>query len=173
MKGAVYHIRQAEAEDLDRLVELVLALQDHLEASNPDLWRMRPEARSQLRGQLTARLTAPHSCSLVVHHEEHGVIGVALGRVTTNKRYVCGRIGLVDQIFVRADHRRIGLGTRLVAGLCRFFEAEGVEELSLRYAVGNEQAAAFWTALGFSPRIITAGARPKAVQARLARVPMG
>jgi ribosomal protein S18 acetylase RimI-like enzyme len=170
MSEPPYSIRPARSDDLDRLVELMLALQDHLEASNPDLWRMKAETRSHLGDQLATRLAAPNSCSLVARHEEQGVVGMAFGRVVTNTRYVPTRTGSIDQVFVRADHRRAGLGARLVAGLCQFFSAEGVTDLSLRYVVGNEEAAAFWRALGFSPRIVTAGARQEAVQARLSRV---
>jgi GNAT superfamily N-acetyltransferase len=170
MMGDQYTIRPAGSDDLDRLTELVLKLQDHVEASNPNLWRMKPEARSQLKGQLAARLAAASSCALVAEHEEVGVIGLAFGRVTTNKRYVPTRTGFVDQIFVQANHRRTGVGSRLVAGLCHFFRSEGADDLSLRYAAGNEEAAGFWAAVGFSPRIITAGAGRRAVQARLGQV---
>jgi GNAT superfamily N-acetyltransferase len=169
--GDLYTIRPAGSDDLDRLTELMLKLQDHVEASNPNLWRMKPEARSQLKGQLAARLAATSSCALVAEHEEDGVIGMAFGRVTTNKRYIPTRTGFVDQIFVRADHRRTGVGSRLVAGLCHFFGSKGADDLSLRYAVRNEEAAGFWVAMGFSPRIITVGAGRQVVQAQLGQVP--
>ena len=162
-----YTIRRAAKADLDCLVVLLLALQDHLEASNPDLWRMSPEARSQLKGRLAARLGAHNSCVLVAEHVQDGVVGVIFGRVVTSKRYDPSRAGSLDQLFVRADHRRAGVGTRLVAELCRFFAAEDVDDLTLRYVFANEEAAGFWTALGFSPRITTAGALCQSVVERL------
>jgi GNAT superfamily N-acetyltransferase len=162
-----YTIRRAAKADLDRLVVLLLALQDHLEASNPDLWRMSPEARSQLKGRLAARLGARNGCVLVAEHVQDGVVGVIFGRVVTSTRYDPSRAGSVDQAFVRADHRRAGAGARLVAGLCRFFADEGVDDLTLRYVCANEEAAGFWTALGVSPRITTAGARRQSVVERL------
>ncbi len=170
MKEISCTIRPARTADLDRLVELLLALQDHVEASNPDLWQMKPEARSQLKGQLAARLTAPNSCALVAEHEQDGVVGVVFGRIAVNNRYIPGRVGLVDQAFVRADHRRAGIGSGMVAELCRFFAAEGVDDLSLRYATGNTQATGFWDALGFAPRIVTAGASRQRVEARLSQM---
>lgn len=165
----LYTIRPAQRTDLDRLAELLLALQDHLEAVNPDLWRMTPQARANLKGQLASRLTAANTCMLVAEHSEDGIIGFISGRIARNKSYEPERAGLVDQAFVRADHRRARVGTRLVAELCRFFAAEGVNDLSLRYVMDNEQAARFWSALGFTPRIITAGAGRQAVEKRLAR----
>jgi GNAT superfamily N-acetyltransferase len=164
-----YSIRPAQASDLDRLVELLLALQDHVESANPNLWRMKPEARGNLKGQIAGRLKADHGCALVAQHEEDGVIGVIFGRVVTNHRYVPSRAGQVDQVFVRTDHRRGGVGSRLLAELCRFFAAEEVEDISLRYVAGNDEAAGFWSAVGFSPRIITSGANRQEVEGQLAR----
>jgi GNAT superfamily N-acetyltransferase len=152
---------------LDRLVALLLALQDHLEASNSELWRMSPEARDQLKPKVAARLDAPNGCVLVAEHVQDGVVGVIFGRVITSKRYDPPRAGSVDQAVVRADHRRAGVGTLLVAELCRFFADKGVDDLTLRYVIANEEAARFWTALGFSPRITTAGARRQSVRERL------
>jgi GNAT superfamily N-acetyltransferase len=162
-----YSIRPAEKADLDRLVELLLALQDHLEAANPGLWRMREESRANLKGKIASRLDAANSLTLVAEHEQYGVVGLISGRIATNNHYDPPLAGLVDQAFVRQDHRRRAVASRLVAELCRFFAANGVEDLSLRYVVGNDEAEAFWSALGFTPRILTAGARRSEIQARL------
>lgn len=165
---ASYTIRMARNEDLDRLEALLLALQDHLEAANPNLWQMKKEARRGLRAQITNRLQAGGSLTLVAEHVEDGVVGVINGRLLSNSRYLPSQAGTVDQAFVRADHRRRGVGAALVAAICGFFADQGVDDLSLRYVVGNEEAAAFWTALGFEARIITAGASRDQVEARLA-----
>jgi len=162
-----YLLRPAHAADLDRLLELMIVLQDQVEGSNPDLWRMKPSARRSLRGQIRARLETANGCALVAEHEEDGVIGVVFGRIVVNKRYTPSRAGQIDQAIVRADHRRTGVGSRLVALLCHFFASEEVEDVSLRYVVGNKEAAAFWSALGFSPRIITAGAGREDLEQRL------
>jgi GNAT superfamily N-acetyltransferase len=164
-----YTIRRAHTKDLDRLVELLLALQDHIEASNPDLWKMTDGARANLKSQLAARIAAPDSCALVAVHDRDGVVGTIFGRVMANKRYTPSLAGSVDQAFVLQDHRRAGVGSQLVAELCRFFAAQGVEDLTLRYVAGNEIAASFWQAVGFSPRITTAGASRQKVEAYLSQ----
>lgn len=162
-----YAIRRANKADLDRLVELLSDLQDHIETANADLWKQNPDSRRQLKNTLAARIQAAGSCALVAEHVSDGVVGVISGRVLTNKRYTPSRSGSVDQLFVRPDHRCRGIGSRLVAELCGFFAREGAEALSLRYVVGNDQAAGFWRALGFKPRIVTAGATRQAVEARI------
>jgi GNAT superfamily N-acetyltransferase len=165
-----YTIRPARAGDLERMTELALALQDHLEACNPDLWQMTSLTRANLKGQLAGRLNAPNARAFVAEHDRDGVIGVIFGRIVANKSYVPARAGLVDQAFVQDGHRRAGVGTQLVAELCRSFSQEGVDDLSLRYVVGNAEAAAFWAALGFAPRIVTAGASRRAVEARAGQI---
>jgi GNAT superfamily N-acetyltransferase len=164
-----YTIRAAQPGDLDRLVELLLALQDHVEASNPDIWTMTVQARANLKGQVAARIQAANSLALVAEHSRDGVIGLIFGRVTANNRYNPSRAGSVDQAFVREDHRRVGVGSRLVEELCRYFADEGAEDLTLRYVAGNADAESFWTALGFSARIITAGTSRRTVHEHLAQ----
>jgi GNAT superfamily N-acetyltransferase len=127
---------------------------------------MTDDGRSNLKGQLAGRLNAPNACALVAEHEQDGVIGVIFGRVLANSRYVPALAGSIDQAFVRADHRRAGAGTRMVAELCRFFADQGVEDLTLRYVIDNQEAAGFWTSLGFSPRIVISGAERQTVETR-------
>jgi GNAT superfamily N-acetyltransferase len=165
---AGYTLRPAHRQDLDHLEALLLALQDHLEAANPDLWRMNTKARRGLRAQIANRLQAADNLTLVAEHIEDGVVGVINGRLIRSNRYQPSQTGTIDQAFVRADHRRQGVGAALVAAICRFFAAQEVNDLSLRYVVGNEEAAAFWTALGFGPRIITAGVSRRSVEGQLA-----
>lgn len=162
-----YTLRPAQPADLDRLLELLLALQDQIERSNPGLWRMKPGARSSLRVQVAARLKFANARALVAEHEHDGVIGAIFGRIVVNNRYTPSRAGQVDQVYVRVDHRRAGVGSRLVALLCRYFASEEVDDISLRYVVGNEEATAFWSALGFVPRIITAGMAREELERRL------
>jgi GNAT superfamily N-acetyltransferase len=164
-----YVIRPAHVADLDRLEELLLALQDHIERANAELWRMVPVGREGLRAQIANRIGAAVSAAVVADHRDDGVVGVVFGRVVANHRYEPPLAGLVDQAFVRQDHRRRGVASRLVAEVCRFFAELGAADISLRYVIGNDEAAGFWQALGFVPRIVTAGAALETIQARLLR----
>jgi GNAT superfamily N-acetyltransferase len=164
-----YAIRPAQGKDLDHLVQLLLALQDHLEASNPDLWRAAPSARMQFKSQVASRLAARNAFALVAEHKTDGIVGVIFGRIVMSKRYSPSRTGVVDQVYVAPHHRRAAVGARLVAELCHGFEEQGIDDLSLRFVVGNEEAARFWESLGFAPRILTVGATRKTVQQRLAQ----
>jgi GNAT superfamily N-acetyltransferase len=110
-------------------------------------------------------LTATNGCALVAEHPADGVVGMIFGRITVNERYLPSVAGVVDQVFVHEAHRRSGVGTMLMARVCRYFAGQQVTDLSLRYVVGNQQADAFWRALGFEPRILTVGAQLRKVEA--------
>lgn len=170
MSDGAYQIRAADIDDLDRLTELLLALQDHVEGANPTLWQMTGQGRQNLKGQIRGRLTAQDARALVAEHPEQGVVGMIFGRVVVNNRYTPAQAGQIDQAFVHPNHRRRGVGALLAAGICRFFAEQGVEDLTLRYALGNDEAVAFWQALGFAPRIVVAGASRQEIEARLAQM---
>jgi ribosomal protein S18 acetylase RimI-like enzyme len=130
---------------------------------------MNPEARGNLKGQIAARLHAAGSCALVAEHEMDGVVGVIFGRIITNNRYTPSLAGQVDQAFVRTNHRRARVASKLLYELCRFFAAQQVDQITLRYAEGNDEASRFWAAMGFAPRIVVAGASRQTIEAELAR----
>ncbi len=162
-----YTIRRAQPTDVGRLLDLLLELQDHMEGANPHLWRMKLEARRAFRGRIAGRVMAAGACVLVADHREDGVVGLISGRIVANRRYTPSRAGIVDQAYVRPNHRRCGIGSRLVSELCLFFSTEGVTDISLRFVAGNREAASFWAALGFTPRIVTAGASLDAILTQL------
>jgi ribosomal protein S18 acetylase RimI-like enzyme len=154
---SAYTIRPAEPRDLPSLLEMSLALQDHLEAAAPDCWRMSPEAREALGRQLAARLGAAGSLALVAEQGHGGIAGMAFGRIIANNRYLPPLTGFIDQLYVRPAHRRSGAGSLLLAELLRFFGDQGVTDVSLRSMHFNAEAAAFWAAAGFTPRVVTLG----------------
>ncbi|RJS94531.1 hypothetical protein CW705_00520 [Candidatus Bathyarchaeota archaeon] len=45
-------IRKAEPSDLDKIVEMQLSLQEHLENSNPSIWRYTREKKELLKQDL-------------------------------------------------------------------------------------------------------------------------
>ncbi|HEY3227242.1 MAG TPA: GNAT family N-acetyltransferase, partial [Planctomycetota bacterium] len=79
------------------------------------------------------------------------------------------RVGHIMQSFVKPGLRGRGVGTALVTALLDWFRKRRVEDVSLRYVVGNRRAEQFWKGLGFRPLIVTANARPEVIGRRLAR----
>jgi ribosomal protein S18 acetylase RimI-like enzyme len=149
----------ARESDLDRLVELKLALQDHMEKLNPDLWRLSATGCEQVRDQLAEFLSDQDSQVLVAMDNDGVIVGMTIGQIHTSENYVPPSTGSVGLLFVSESWRRRGIGTGLVRVLCQFFNSSGVEDIWVRYVVGNDEATNFWTKLGFRPRIISAGTK--------------
>jgi len=164
-------IRSARSSDLEEVLDLRLSLQHHVEASNPWLWWITDEGKRDLRKELE-QMFADEECGIIVASEGGGLIGFASGRVSHREDYSPPNVGYILEIYVRDRFRGRGVGSRLVEGLCRFFRSENVEDVTLRYALGNREAEGFWSDLGFKPIIVTANTHLNGLEERLGdRVP--
>jgi nitroreductase/GNAT superfamily N-acetyltransferase len=153
-----YDIRHATPADLDALVDMRLALQAHLERRNASLWTLREEsATAHIRRQVEEALGDSDEVTLVACEGDGIPFGMLTGQVRDQPYRKPSRIGFINLFYVQERWRRQGVGRSLVQRLCLFFSGEDVEEISLRYVIGNIEAEQFWTTLGFQPRIITAG----------------
>jgi len=161
-------IRKARASDGDELLRMRLRIQEHMEASNPGIWRITEEGRRQIWPEVEETLNDEEDRVLVA--EEEGIImGFAHGRVVSRETYTPRTIGHIDTIYVEPAKRRRSIGGGLVRELCEYFRERGVDEVNLRYVLGNEEADGFWMVLGFTPVIQTANTPLEALEERLKR----
>ena len=63
-----------------------------------------------------------------------------------------GKIGLIDQFYLKADWRQHGIGTELLPQLEALVIQDGVKALSLEVNIGNAGARNFYEKHGFTPR---------------------
>jgi len=152
-----YSIRVAKESDIDSFFDMRLALQAHLEENNPDIWRLSDEGRKQYKEQSIELFSAPDARVLLAVNDKGQPVGMVAGRINRSPKYIPNMSGSIECLFVKEEYRRHGVGTELVLGLCDFFSSRGVEEISVRYVVGNREGEEFWGKLGFQPRIVTAG----------------
>jgi predicted GNAT family acetyltransferase len=148
-------IRKATPSDIDKLVQLRLLLQQHCEESNPMIWHMTEEGKTILKQRVQNELSTNNSHVLIA--EMNGeIIGSAHGEITHRTDYTPKTVGSISTVYVVREFRKRGVGALLVKQLCELFDAEGVEDVTLRYIIGNKEAEAFWRKLGFKPIITTA-----------------
>jgi len=148
-------IRKATPSDIDKLVQLRLLLQQHCEESNPMIWRMTEEGKTILKQRVQNELSINNSHVLIA--EVNGeIIGSAHGEITRRTDYTPKTVGSMSTVYVVREFRKRGVGALLVKQLCELFDVEGVEDVTLRYIIGNKEAEAFWRKLGFKPIITTA-----------------
>lgn len=148
-------IRDAKHSDIDKLVEFRLLLQCHVEASNPMIWRITAEGVGRLKKELEEVMKADQQRIVVATMNEE-VISFAHGQVSQRTDYQPNIVGTISKIYVQRGFRGRGVGRRLVKNLCQFFRMNNVEEVTLRFVIGNREAEEFWRGLGFKPIIITA-----------------
>jgi predicted GNAT family acetyltransferase len=148
-------IRKATPSDIGKLVQLRLLLQQHCEESNRMIWHMTEEGKTILKQRVQNELSTNNSHVLIA--EMNGeIIGSAHGEITHRTDYTPKTVGSISTVYVVREFRKRGVGALLVRQLCGVFKAEGVEDVTLRYIIGNKEAEAFWRKLTFKPIIMTA-----------------
>lgn len=64
-------------------------------------------------------------------------------------------IGLIENIFVRKEFRRMGIGSRLVDECYKYFRSRFVSEIFINVVPANELSYKFWTAKGYDVHKLT------------------
>jgi GNAT superfamily N-acetyltransferase len=86
---------------------------------------------------------------LLVAREKDAIVGVALAVYTPSAEL--GRVMTVNDFFVRPEHRRKGVGRKLVKRLVEECKRMKIDEIGLEVLHRNKTAAAFWNLVGFRP----------------------
>ncbi len=159
-------IRRAVPSDVERIVELGLLLQEHAEKSNPSIWRITEEGRKLLKQKVEADL-ADINTHVLIAEAKGETIGYVEGEVTRRSDHMPRIVGQVSFMYVVKQFRRKGVGRRLMKELCKFFSSDKVEDLTVRYIVGNKEAEGFWRKLGFEPIITTSSTNLNELDSKL------
>jgi len=159
-------IRRAASSDMERIVELRLLLQEHAEKSNPLIWRMAEEGKKLLKQKVENDL-ADSNIHVLLAEADGEIIGYVQGEVTRRSDYMPRTVGQVSLMYVVKELRRKGVGRRLVKELCKFFKSDKVEDLTVRYIIGNKEAEGFWRKLGFESIITTSSTYLKELDFKL------
>jgi len=149
-----FTIRRADSLDVKRIAELRLLSQKHFEKSNPSIWRITEEGKKLLKQKVENDM-ANCNVQILLAEADGEIIGYAQGEVTCRNDYAPRTVGQISLVFVLKHFRRKGVGTRLMEELCKFFNANKAEYLTVRYIIGNKEAGEFWRKLGFESIITT------------------
>jgi ribosomal protein S18 acetylase RimI-like enzyme len=150
-------IRKAKRSDIEKLAQLRLQLQRHCEKSNSLIWQITEEGEALLKQKISDDLDNVNGHVLVVELDGE-IIGFAYSEISHRTDYSPEIVGSISTVYVDRKARKKGVGTLLVRQICEFFDSEAVEDVTLRYVVGNREAEIFWRKLGFNPVITTAKA---------------
>jgi ribosomal protein S18 acetylase RimI-like enzyme len=159
-------IRRAASSDVEKIVELGLLFQEHAERSNPSIWRITEEGKKLIKQKVETDLT---DSNVVVLLAEVGgeIIGYVRGEVTSRIDHMPRTVGQVSLMYVLKQFRRRGVGRRLMKELCKFFNSNKAENLTVRYILGNKEAESFWRKLGFESIIMTSSTYLRELESNL------
>ncbi|MFX1562929.1 MAG: GNAT family N-acetyltransferase [Promethearchaeota archaeon] len=159
-------VRKATASDKQSLLQLRTSLQEHVEESNDGIWKITEMGMQKLEQDVDQMLSNTEGLVLIAE-KDRNIMGFAYGQVVQRADYTPKRVGFINMIFIQENHRRQGIGTKLVQRLCQLFKSKAAEHISLRYVVGNKEGQAFWEQLGFKPIIHTAKINLEQLEERL------
>jgi ribosomal protein S18 acetylase RimI-like enzyme len=144
-------IRPARERDLPAILELFGRLNEAQSA-----WRVfapRADIASEMETRYRSALANPDAL-LVVASEGDEVVGMTLGQLHRPSSYSDEWAVELSSAIVKASHRNRGIGGALAAEIGRFARERGVERVTLKTFVHNEEALRLWASLGFEPRIL-------------------
>lgn len=141
-------VRGGTPRDLDRLVELWVAVAEHHAAVDP-LFTLRADARPRVRALLAQELS-DEDAAVFVQEDGSDLGGFCVVRIDRAPAIFeeVERAEITD-LFVRREARRRGVGRALVAEADGWVTARGVARVEVRVASANAEGQAFWRALGF------------------------
>lgn len=147
---ARYSIRSATIADIDAIV----GLWEHLNAIQRPVRIFKPVAdeQAQARAEIRESLEHPNTCTFLAHAEATPVATVAV-EVHAKGGMNDDTIATISRLVVHPDYRMVGLATDLIARAERFARERGASHLSAWVYTGNTDAARFWRARGFFPRV--------------------
>lgn len=142
-------IRRARVGDVDRISELWEALVEHHRALDPELPPASENGALRYARRILDHLDSESACVLVAVKERQ-VVGYVLGVVVdlAPEMFAQEPSGFLADIYVDADHRRVGIGQALVEALQAWFGERGIRYFEWHAAARNPEAIAFWRALG-------------------------
>lgn len=158
------HLRVATLDDLPAIVDCWQGLIEAHRALNAELYDVTPQAASSF-SQATARHIAdPVAWVQVAERHVEGARPRAVGYLIAREGmrppwYTVRRVGMILDVFVRPEARRLGVARALMESAREAFVARGVRWLQVCYDPMNEASTCFWEGSGFSPLLIE-GYRP-------------
>jgi GNAT superfamily N-acetyltransferase len=147
-------LRKAGSDDLEDLAEMRIAIQKHVEKSDPGVWRFSDEGFAAVRKEIRLRLESK-ACLIAIAETSSGIkVGMVMAEIVKNFGVIPELYGHIHWLYVKEPARRYGIGKRLIQFTTDFFAAWGIEFITVGFVVENPEAASFWPSVGFKPRVM-------------------
>ena len=142
-------IRVATVADTPAIGDLWQQLVDYHREIDAELPEATPKGSMLYARRIADRLDDPQTRVLVAADSEK-LVGYVLGMVVnlTPDIFEQEPTGFLADIFVAADYRQQGIGSRLVDALARWFREQNLPYYEWHVAAANHNARAFWKRVG-------------------------
>jgi GNAT superfamily N-acetyltransferase len=147
-------IRPMEYKEIKQVLRMWKELLD-LTGNVNSRYRLAPDALALQADFFTGnRIDPNHFC--YVAQEAEDLVGFANGYLIMPSRlFVQEPIGLIENIFVNRDRRRLGLGSDLVNACYQWFEKRKVNDVYVNVVPANGDSVEFWKAKGYDVHKMT------------------
>jgi ribosomal protein S18 acetylase RimI-like enzyme len=113
-------------------------------------FKIRKKAISIFSREMAERIKKP-DCRLAVAEHDGELIGFCYSYISLKPKYFkLEKFGFVGDLFVKNEHRRMGVGRMLVDDAMKFFKKRKIRQIELLVARKNTDTIRFWESLGFS-----------------------
>lgn len=168
-----FTIREAEPGDLSVLVGFLARLALHVAGGTPR--KLKKHERKKLRDLLASALEDENKKIVVADVPGAGLVGMGYIYIWRSQGIweqaedVEFRSGIIDDVWVEPDYRKLGVFSAMLRELVTFAESRGAGELILEYSISNREAEAIWSRLGFKTTGVRAAAFTSTVRNELAK----
>ena len=150
------NIREYRPADLDAILRLWQAMVEHHRPINHALYHVHGTATETYERWLLRRIKEDRAQVWIAE-----TAGQVVGYVMTmmgyrSPVYSVNNVGMICDLIVDSRNRRVGVGRTLVSHAVLAMLNQGMETVQVNYDHENEEAVAFWRAMGFAPRLIEA-----------------
>lgn len=145
-------LRQATAEDMDRIKPLWHALYKH-QIEHGMLLKLPAGAYDAWLKSIIPFLG--RFANVVVAELEGEIIAFVAGRVRTLPPYFgSATIGTISEVFVSDSHRGGGIGRHLLAFALEWFQTQQITRVELQVVAGNPDGIRFYRQLGWHEELL-------------------
>lgn len=142
-------IRPATRAETDAIVELWVDLANDQRSYGSHL--LAEDNRLRIRESIVQRILGE---TVLVASVDETIAGFVMFTVQQGRYRQDVTQGVIENIYVRPEHRRTGIGSGLLSRAEAQLHREGVERISLEVMADNEAARRFYRTYGYAPHRI-------------------
>ena len=149
-RTAKMKIVKAAEKHIPEIIELWKELTDFLKDIDPDaLWSRSKNGHTNWEKLLRGVMGSENALVLVALYKGH-VVGYSISEISRYPPIYEREIyGFIDDMAVRSDYRRKGIGEQMLGRILQWFESRNIDRIELTVAAKNQLGYSFWKKHGF------------------------